>query len=248
MHVERFGHGPVELLCLHGWSGDHRTFEPLAHLIPDGYSLLCPDLPGCGRSAAPENWSAEAIVEALAPWHRPRMIGNCSGAIFALLLAQRRPVEWITMIDAFAYWPWYFRLFLAPGWGRHAYGAAFANPVGRRIADLSLAKHRAASTSLTEGFAGVDHKMTYRYLQLLAEIGPPEQFRGVDAAIRIVHGARTFAAIRRSAAIWKSIFPAAQESELKGAGHLPILEAAPALSRIIFREPACQQPSTLSVN
>jgi hypothetical protein len=174
------------------------------------------------------------------------MMGNCTGAIFALLLARKRGAQSIAMIDAFAYWPWYFRLFLAPGWGEYAYRTAFANPAGRMLANLSLAAHRSDSTDLTAGFARVDHAATYRYLELVAQIGGPEQFRGIDADIDLICGARSFRAIRRSAAIWKSIFPAARESELAGAGHLPVLEAAPALSRIVFKEIACPQPSTRS--
>jgi pimeloyl-ACP methyl ester carboxylesterase len=168
-----------------------------------------------------------------------RIIGNCSGALHGLLLAERMPVDQIVMIDAFAYWPVYFRLFLSPVFGRYAYLSAFANPLGRWVANASLMQHRQASTNLTEGFSRVDHGATYRQLQLLAGIGSPECFRGIRAKVQITYGENSFAAIRRSTAIWKEIFPHATIHELAGAGHLPLIEAAGQLRSIIFEEKSC---------
>ncbi len=236
MLFERYGHGPCAFLCLHGWNGTHATFAPLAAGLPERVSLWCPDIP-TGATLSEITDSLEALSTAVP---KPlRIVGNCSGALHGLLLAERVPVERLVMIDAFAYWPWYFRLFLAPVLGRYAYWSAFANPVGRWLANGALARHRTESTNLTDGFSRADHAKTYRQLELLSEIHPPEGFRGVTAQIDIVCGERSFAAIRRSAAIWKKVFPAAREYTLAGAGHLPLLEATGQLRQIILEESPC---------
>lgn len=231
MRVERYGRGERAYLCLHGWSGNHRTFEPLAPLAPSTASLWCPDIPN-GETLAAITRQLQAFAEELP---QPlRIVGNCSGALHGLLLAERMPVEEILMVDAFAYWPAYFRIFLAPFFGRYAYLSAFANPLGRYLANLSLARHREASTNLTEGFSGIDHEATYRQLRLLSEIGSPERFRGLAASVQIAYGEKSFASIQRSAAIWNGIFPQAARYRLAGAGHLPLLEATGQLSNIMF--------------
>lgn len=232
MNINRYGTGPRHFLCLHGWSGNHSTFAPLAS---PGATLWCPDLPAT---------SARAITDDLAAIARRipgplEIVGNCSGAVYGLLLAQRIGARRIVMIDAFAFWPAYFRVFLAPVWGRWAYWTAFANPVGRWLANRSLASHRTGNTDLTDGFSRVDHTATYRHLEILSAIGPSSQFSGLDAEIDIVFGERTFEAAKRSAMIWSGIFPQARRHRLPGAGHLPILEATEALKRILLEAPEC---------
>lgn len=241
MYIERYGNGPIHMVGLHGWSGDHRTFEPILASLPARYTFWSVDLPGCGKSPAPAQWTFAAIARELeialakipAPLH---LVGNCSGAIFALAIAPALRVTKITMIDAFAFWPWYFKIFLVKGWGRYAYLAAFANPLGRWLANLSLAKRRTSDTNLTDGFSRVDHAVTYRYLQVLDEIQSLSQFSGIEVPIHIVCGEKSFAAVRNSTAIWQRIFPHAKAFELTGAGHLPIREATLQMQQMLFEE------------
>ena len=237
MHVERYGCGGENFLCLHGWNGTHTTFAPLAEGMPQGVSLWCPDIPACDSLAAIASELESVAREIPGPL---RIVGNCSGALHGLLLAERLRVESIVMIDAFAWLPVYFRLFLAPMFGHVAYWSAFANPLGRWAANLSMARHRKATTDLTAGFRKVNHAETYRQLQLLAGLRSPERFRGVCEHVDIVYGERSFAAVKKSAAIWKQVFPTACEYSLAGAGHLPVLEATSQLQSIIFQEKPCR--------
>ncbi len=231
MRFERYGDGDYSFLCLHGWNGGHATFEPLAKLLPPGVSLWCPDLPACDTIAQQTAELAEFAARIPGPL---RIVGNCSGAAFGLRLARELTVERLVMIDAFAYIPLYFGVFVTPVVGRLAYYTAFANPVGRWFANSVTARHRARTTDLTAGFRRVNHEATFRQLQLLAGMGRPEDFRGIGAKIDIVFGAKTFRAIRKSAAIWKEVFPEATIHELRGAGHLPILEATSQLRDILL--------------
>lgn len=244
MHIERHGTGPAHILGIHGWSGDRHTFDPVVVDLPAGFTFWTLDLPGCGLSAPPATWTLQSVLSELAEVvHNlpspPHIVGNCSGALFALEAAKCVPVARVTLIDAFAWWPWYFRVFLAPGWGRYAYATAFANPVGRWLANASLARRRAADTSLTDGFTRVDHAVTYRYLEMLSEIQNPERFRGILSAIDVLYGERSFAAVRDSVRRWQQIFPHARATMLLGAGHLPILESTAQVRKELFREISC---------
>ncbi len=242
MFVERYGRGGEAYFALHGWGGDRRTFAPLAPFVPAFASLYSADLPGCGDSTAPREWSVSAvvgeIVEAVRALTTARVnfVGNCGGAVFALLAAQELgdKVGRVVMIDPFAYLPRYFRLFLAGDFGRHAYNATFANPLGRWLTNQSLRGRREGGGDLTASFADADHEVARRYLALFEEVGGVERFRGFDAPVEIAHGEKTFGAVKRSLALWREVLPHARVRELRGAGHLPIVEATEQVAYMIF--------------
>lgn len=253
MFIQRYGTGQELYLGLHGWSGDHTTFVPLTKFLPVNATLLSADLPGFGASPALKVCTLETVAQEISQAIRQTnepvtIIGNCSGGLLALVAADldadlRRCIRRLILIDPFAYFPWYFSVFVATPIGRYAYYSTFANPAGRWLTNLSLKKHRTSETSLTSSFTQVNHALTYRYLQMLYEIGHYTRFRHLRVPIDIVCGEKTFGAIRASARMWQSIWPQARQFELKGAGHLPIEEAASQLSDIVFHrntdETAC---------
>lgn len=251
MHVERYGSGPEVFFGLHGWNGDHRTFCPIVYELPENVSFWSADLPGCGQSPPPANWTLQAIASEIAhEIDRPvTLVGNCSGAVLALLVARSQPslVRRLAIIDAFAAWPWYLRIFLARRIGHYAYLSAFANPMGRWMTNFSLRSKRKADTHLTRGFEKTDHRITYRYLELLGGARDASDFRSLAMPIDILYGERSFSAIRESARIWAGLWPQARTFELKGAGHLPVLEAAQQVRQILFGGDSCstQQPDRL---
>jgi pimeloyl-ACP methyl ester carboxylesterase len=248
MFVERHGRGPEVYFALHGWGGDRRTFAPLAPYVPDGASLYSADLPGCGDSPAPCEWSVGRVVEEIVETVREvvpvsrvtplrlTLVGNCGGAVFALLAAEvlSERVGRVVMIDPFAYLPRYFRLFLAGDFGRRAYAATFANPVGRWVTNQSLRGRRSATADLTASFAETDHEAARHYLALYDEVGSVERFRGFGARVDIAHGDKTFGAVRKSLALWLDVLPHARVRELEGAGHQPIAEAPAQTARVVF--------------
>ncbi|MGH9928604.1 MAG: alpha/beta fold hydrolase [Pyrinomonadaceae bacterium] len=242
MHVERYGAGAKGYVGLHGWGADHRALALVAKRAPESASFYSFDLPGCGQSRAPKEWQlalvVDEIIEAIAAIdaNEITLIGNCSGANLALLAAKekRTRIGRLVLVDVFAAMPNYFKLFTAKSYGRYAYYSAFANPVGRWLANQSLRTHRTEGTDLTGSFVSVDHEVAHRYLLMLAERDGIEQFRELTVPIDIVYGERTFKAVKRSVSRWRALWSHARVHELKGAGHLPFAEATEQLCEIIF--------------
>jgi pimeloyl-ACP methyl ester carboxylesterase len=243
VYVSKHGSGPRTFLGLHGWNGGQSTFSPLIAGLPPDATFYALDLPGCGLSEDPAEWTLEEICSRIVEVARSipapfTLVGNCSGALLGMLAALqlRGKIERMFLIDVFAEFPWYFRIFLLPVLGPVAYYSTFANPLGRWITNWSLRDHRTGATTLTGGFAAVRHASTYRYLRIFDRYPAPETFRGLDMPIDLVSGERTFAAIGRSIPVWKKVWPQARVWPVKGAGHLPILEATAALRQILFEE------------
>ncbi|HVG17449.1 MAG TPA: alpha/beta hydrolase [Blastocatellia bacterium] len=242
MYVEKYGSGERAYFGLHGWGGDRRTFAPLVERMPEGHEFYSADLPGYGRSPAPREWSLAAIAEEVAiaissiDAEKVTLVGNCSGAIICLLAADHLNARLarLVLIDPFAFMPWYFKIFVAGQFGRVAYYSTFANPLGRWATNLALKRRRTSRTNLTHSFGAIDHEVSRRYLRLLSEVEGPARFGGINVPVDIVYGEKTFGAIKQSARLWRGVWPHARCSELRGAGHLPIIEATEQLGEIIF--------------
>lgn len=242
MYVERYGTGAHVYIGLHGWGGDRRTFAPLAAHVPAAAAFYSADLPGCGQSPAPSEWSVAAIVNEIIAaitqtgTTQATLVGNCGGGVFALFAAQRAPelVARVVMLDPFAYLPRYFKLFVSDNFGRRAYDATFANAFGRWLTNQALRGRRTDETDLTAAFATTDHAAARRYLKLFAAMGDVAQFRDLRTPVALVYGERTFGAVKRSIALLQAVLPHAQTEMLAGAGHAPLTEATGQLCRIIF--------------
>jgi pimeloyl-ACP methyl ester carboxylesterase len=208
--------------------------------------MLAPDLPGYGgsRGSRPRELAqvAEIVATALEAVESPTLtlIGNCSGALLGLAALEQQPsiqkrIERLVLIDPFAFTPWYFQLFLVPLFGKVAYYSTFANPLGRVVTNLSLRGHRAGETDLTHSFRRIDHTVSYRYLEMLTGIGSIDRWAKIELETDLIHGARTFSAVKQSMGLWQRMWPHARVHALASAGHLPILESTEELSRLLFR-------------
>jgi pimeloyl-ACP methyl ester carboxylesterase len=252
MYVERNGAGPRRFLGLHGWSGDHRTFDPLIPHLPPDATLFAPDLPGCGRTPPLREWRLEVISAALTSLIRElanptlTLIGNSSGAILALCAAVEliqtgaaATIGRLVLIDPLAYWPWYFRVFVSQRIGHYAYACSFGHPVGRWLVNAALAGKRTGQTHLTEGFTSVSGAVALSYLRMLRSVSGPEHYALIQAPIDILCGERTFASVRKSAARYQQIWPQARVYQVPGAGHLPLKEAPAAVAGRLFGRELC---------
>lgn len=241
VHIE--GTGPRIIVGIHGWSGSYRTFAPLWPYLPDDVTLVSVDLPGFGRSTPPKARNYEAfltpVVNALNALgvEKYGVVGNCGGAVVGMELGLMEPgrIEHLVMIDPFGYVPWYFSLLTMPWFGPLFYYSTFANPFGRFITNVALASKRKKDTNITRGFDRGRHWETFCFLRLLCSYKDARRYASLDMPKTIVHGERTFAAVRRSVEIFSEIWDDVESTELKGAGHLPIKEATSVLAAHAFR-------------
>ncbi len=241
---KRYGDGPNIIIGLHGWSGDHRSFEPIVPLMPAEFTLISFDQAGFGQSPPPDEWSVHTIAEPIAEVidrlqiDEMMIVGSCSGAIvgmeLGLMLGER--VRRLVMVDPFMTAPWFFRLFCW-GWvGKLCYYSTFANPIGRWLTNRGLADRRTDDTSLTAHFQDADHGRALEYLRALCD--PRVHHRGyerLDPIGEFVVGERTFESVKRSVVWWQQIrWPSAPLRILPQAGHMPVHEASEAVAEVVF--------------
>ncbi|MEO1272449.1 MAG: alpha/beta hydrolase [Myxococcota bacterium] len=215
LHVHTYGRGPARLAALHGWAGNHASFRYVASCLPEGVGLVAPDMPGHGRSSLLDPWTREELVATLCEGLEPHvqlpmtLIGNCSGALAALMLATERPdwVERLILIEPFAYMPWYFRVFMTPALGRLFYATAFENPLGRWIVDQTAGARNGEEGDLAASFDALDPRVPLLNLQMLSQMGQPDDYAQLALPIDLVYGSRTFAAVRESIDIWQEVGP-----------------------------------------
>ncbi len=242
LFIDRRGDGPRTLVALHGLSGSHRTWDPIVDALPDDVTLLRVDLPGYADSPAPERWDLDAVCEQVVAGLDARgvstfeLVGTCSGALVALSLAQRVPqrVEALSLLEAFAWVPWYFAVFVTPVLGPVAYYSTFANPVGRWITARSLRRVGDGNTDLAEGFARIDVGVPLRYLRMVCALGDWRTFSDVRVPVRLTWGERSFAAVTDGVSRWQELWPDAPGTPIAGAGHLPVEENPDAAAAFVF--------------
>lgn len=246
MLMRRNGSGSRTFLGIHGWGGGLDSFAPLVPCLPEDVRFLSVALPGVEGSSPPVSWTLDAVtdrlVEVLDGIEGPvTLVGYCSGAIFGLLAAQRRPtqIEHIVLFDPFAYIPWYMRLLLSRPFGPLFYYSSFGNPLGRFLTNRSLRGKDTEQVHMTEGFAHLDHAVTYRYLRLLDEVGSYRQFADLACPMTILYGAHSFRAIHRSVEMWCSVWPQAEAISLSSGGHLLLHEALDEVVTALFPEGVC---------
>ncbi len=94
------GGGAPTVVLLHGWPLDRTIWSDVASKVAaSGFRVLCPDLPGFGRSGGldPGRWTVEGFAEEVADFideqstARVAVAGHSFGGYVALALAERAP-------------------------------------------------------------------------------------------------------------------------------------------------------------
>jgi len=94
--VTRSGAGPRQLVLVHGLRNAASVWAPLTERLPEGYTALAPDLPGCGTSDRPASWErctvgayardVTALIETL-ELTRPVLVGHSLGGGIGIRIA-----------------------------------------------------------------------------------------------------------------------------------------------------------------
>lgn len=98
LSVRRYGRGAKKLLCVHGLMTSGYSFRYLLERLGDDFELWVPDLPGAGRSKAPDvDYGPEHLADLLAALIRElglqgaSVVGNSMGGYLCMVLALRHP-------------------------------------------------------------------------------------------------------------------------------------------------------------
>ena len=239
LNLVQHGRGPRRVLCLHGLAGSADTFLTMLPHLPADVSLLAVDLPGYGRSEPPSVWTPDGLCDALLQGLDAHgvegpieVIGNCSGAIMAVLLKERAPARFgrLHLVEPFSSTPWFFAIFTLPILGALFFWSTFYTPIGRALTNLRLSGMRGEDVDMTEGFSRCPAYVPLGYLRALRAVGDARRFAGLPAEVRLIRGARTFPAIEAGVEVWRSVWPDAEVRVLPEAGHVPFRESPGALA------------------
>lgn len=69
LNIERWGNGLIPIIAIHGFTGNASTWESFSKAAGDECTVICPELPGHGKSDAPdlpELYDLEHTLQALA--------------------------------------------------------------------------------------------------------------------------------------------------------------------------------------
>src|SRR5262245_21175099 len=91
---------PRTLVCVHGLTRNGRDFDFLAKKLAGEYRIICPDMPGCGRSEwlqDPAGYSyptyVSSVLYLLKQLHLTQVdwLGTSMGGIIGMMLANAAP-------------------------------------------------------------------------------------------------------------------------------------------------------------
>ncbi|MBO0785050.1 MAG: alpha/beta hydrolase [Actinobacteria bacterium] len=251
MHVVHDGPRQAPpLLLIHGSGGTGDGWIPMTPALARDHHVIRVDLPGCGHSPPAPSYDVPAQAGRVAGLlddlglERVTVAGHSSGGYVATALAEQRPglVGALALIssgpslDALLRQPVILRALLAPPLGpllwrsrsdaiiRSGINATAAHPVdlpAELIAGVRATTYRTMRTVLARNTA------------YLAERSVPQRLAALKVPVLVIFGA----ADRRwdpSSAHQYDAVPDARVEMLPDVGHLPILEAPEATSKLLL--------------
>ncbi|WP_433310299.1 alpha/beta fold hydrolase [Micromonospora sp. CA-269861] len=261
MHVVH--DGPPEkppLLLIHGSGMSGASWNPLVPALAGHHHVIRVDLPGCGRSPVPPSYEVSDQADRVAAVldnlgiRSVVTIGHSSGGYIATALAERRPdlVRSLVLVstgpspDALLPQPVLLRALLAPPLGSLLW-ARRSDTMIRRGISVTCARPIDVPDDLVSDL----RRLTYRTLRsvlhaydaYIEERNVPERLAALHVPVLVVFGAADPRWDPSSAHRYEAAAKARVEL-LPGVGHVPMLEAPEATSRLLlgFTAPATGTP------
>jgi pimeloyl-ACP methyl ester carboxylesterase len=251
MHVVHDGPRQAPpLLLIHGSGASGGSWGPVVPALAGHHHVVRVDLPGCGQSPPAPSYDVPAQAGRVAALlddlglRRVAVAGHSSGGYVATALAEQRPdlvgslalVSTGPSLDALLPQPLLLRVLLAPPFGpllwsrrsdaviRKGISATCARPVDipdHLVAELRGTEYRTFRTVLRRNTA------------YLAERSVPERLAALEVPVLVVFGAADPRWDPASAHQYDAV-PDARVELLPGVGHIPILEAPEATSKLLL--------------
>jgi pimeloyl-[acyl-carrier protein] methyl ester esterase len=246
LHIEERGHGPVQLVLLHGWAMHGGVLEPLVDALQDQCTMYVVDLPGhgysrdCGLPLEPH-----ACAAAIAAQTPPAIwLGWSLGGLIALTAALELPrqVRGLAMLCAT---PKFVR---DASWPHGSDGAL----VHQLASDLETDYHATLERFLAlEAMGSADPRAELRHLRELVFARGEPDLRVLQEGIRILETSDRRAALPdlavRSAWIsgrrdrlvppqamaWSASQCGGEYTEIQQAGHAPFFGHAGAVAEAL---------------
>jgi pimeloyl-ACP methyl ester carboxylesterase len=251
------------LVLIHGSGAAGASWGLMVPALAAHHHVIRVDLPGCGRSPAAPSHDVPAQANQVAAvlddlgLRRVAVAGHSSGGYLGTALAEQRPdlvgslalISTGPSLDALLPQPLVLRVLLGPplgpliwsirsdAWIRKGASATAARPVhipDEMVAEVRNLKYRTLRTILRWNTA------------YLAERSLPERLAALDVPVLALFGTADPRWDPASARQYDTV-PNARVEMLPGVGHMSILEAPEATSRLLldFTAPGTQTPSVV---
>jgi pimeloyl-ACP methyl ester carboxylesterase len=251
MHVVHDGAAPAPpLVLIHGSGSSGGSWSPMVAALAAHHHVIRVDLPGCGRSSPALSYDvplqAARVAAVLDDLDRGpvTVAGHSSGGYVATALAEQRPdlVRSLALIstgpspDALLREPPLLRVLLAPplgpllwlmrrdSWMRGGIRATAARPVD--VPDDMVAEMRAITYRTMRA-------VLRQNLAYITERSVPERLAGLAVPVLVIFGTADPRWDPASAQQYRMV-PGARIELLPGVGHVALLEAPEATSRLLL--------------
>lgn len=236
IHIEIHGEGQP-LIMLHGWAMHSGVWRPFAQQLAQHYRVFCLDLPGHGRSQAPESFdlasAAQAVLQVI-PEQQFAVLGWSLGATLALAMAEQAPQR-ISRLIVLAGNPHFLRSDDWPGVEAETLDG-FAELLKADVRQTltrflalqvnGLAHGRQLLQTLKQALqecSAPEAEVLQAGLRMLKESDMRDAMLRSDVPIKMIMGNRDTLVPLASADRLQQLKPSVELQVLEGAGHAPFL-------------------------
>lgn len=227
------------VVLMHGWGCDHSTVRSIAAALDTGMHVFNLDLPGHGKSPEPDQvWGVPEYTNIITRFidtlklEDPVLIGHSFGGRIAIMLASRRPLTKIMLVDAAG---------IKPKRPLKYYIKVYSFKAARKILPFIIGKSKASKVidSWRSKAGSADYRNASPMMRSIMSRAIGQDLTSllldIKAETLLVWGAKDTATPLRDAKIMERDIPGAGLVTFPDAGHFSFLDE-PAQFRAVARE------------